>query len=160
MQHFTYKYWSTTQTKGGGDFEIWGERQHKNRNPKSLIFFFSPNGGGSRQPPTVWFFSSPSPKERELPAPPRIIFLFSLNRTTEPLHPHSRPPHSRSPSFPKEGEPATPLFLAKHSPEPFPFDFLLPQPPDASLPSTLSIVFSSKNRDWLLPPRPLISFSP
>jgi hypothetical protein len=99
-----------------------------------------------------------------------LIFLL-LPRTatrsspTEPLTPLNQitaaPIHFSISLFlgPNQPPHGSPHFLANNT-EPLPFDFLLPQPPDASLPSTLSIVFSSKNGDWLLPPRPLISFSP
>jgi hypothetical protein len=59
MQHFTYKYWSTTQTKGGGNLAIKGG--NKKRNPKSLSFFLLPQ---PEPPPPIlhqiFSFFSPS----------------------------------------------------------------------------------------------------
>jgi hypothetical protein len=44
MQHFTYKYWSTTQTKGGLILETLEKKPQKtlnHKNPKSHISFLS-----------------------------------------------------------------------------------------------------------------------
>jgi hypothetical protein len=55
MQHFTYKYWSTTQTKRGGNFAIKGAT----KNPRRLNIFSllpHPSQRRSRRSPLIRFF--------------------------------------------------------------------------------------------------------
>jgi len=37
MQHFTYKYWFTTQTKGGFNFETSEKKPQKTQNHKKTL---------------------------------------------------------------------------------------------------------------------------
>jgi len=122
MQHFTYKYWSTTQTKGGLILETLEKKPQKtlnHKNPKSHISFsslpeqpltapvkkFRENRGGRKTPfpcsqrpaappfPLVFPIFSP-PLTDHLHQQPTD--LSSANRTS-PLKP-APSPHSRCPS--------------------------------------------------------------
>ena len=73
MQHFTYKYWSTTQTKKGGQFWYLRRETTQKQNPKSIS---SPSRRLASPPPPVGFLSSPhsslnwTAALRELSSPP------------------------------------------------------------------------------------------
>jgi len=85
MQHFTYKYWSTTQTRGGGNFAIIGAT----KNPRGWTFFFS-----SLHP------------EPPAPHPDQIFIFFSLTRLPPGLAKKQGEPK------PRQKPPASPLFQA------------------------------------------------
>ena len=79
MQHFTYKYWSTTQTKRGGNFDLKEETTQK-QNPKSIS---SPSRRRASPPPPFGFLSSPHssfPTDRSSP-PQHCLFSFPLSRS-------------------------------------------------------------------------------
>ena len=133
MQHFTYKYWSTTQTKErGGNFDTIRKNTKK---PKPKPIFFKES-------------SRPLPPGVDFPSPSQPVLLLPRTATrsspTEPLTPLNQitaaPIHFLISLFlgPNQPPHSSPYFLANNT-KPFPFDFLLPQPLDASLPSTLSI---------------------
>ena len=94
MQHFTYKYWSTTQTKGGAIWQLKGAT--KRETLKAYHFFFSLNR--SRHPPSfIRFF----PSSRQ----PRA-WLFGR---------HTSLPFSATSSFPLQPAQHFPHFLSSPS---------------------------------------------
>ena len=91
MQHFTYKYWSTTQTKVGGQFWQHEKRGRATLNLSHLLqaagqppFFLANNTG----PPLFLIFFTPSqrPPQGHFPSASLHLTVFSLNR---PLRPHT-----------------------------------------------------------------------
>ena len=106
MQHFTYKYWSTTQTKGGAIWQLKGAT--KRETLKSLSFFLLPQPEPPPPPSFIRFF----PSSRQ----PRA-WLFGL---------HTSLPFSATSSFPLQPAQLFPHFLSSPS-QLFPSSSSLPQ---------------------------------
>jgi hypothetical protein len=88
MQHFTYKYWSTTQTKGGGAILTTSEKNTKKPNCKPIFF----SRGAA---PHVFGFPSPAGSSIFFFPQTSTIFLLLLAQT-QPAFPVCHPPNTSS----------------------------------------------------------------
>jgi len=88
MKHFTYKYWSTTQTKEGGNFDNIRKNTKKPK-PKPIFFFKE-----SRRPPLSFGFAdfSSSAACTSLQFRSRFYHHFLFPKRHHLLHPRQPPP--------------------------------------------------------------------
>jgi len=123
MQHFTYKYWFTTQTKGGEILKKRETKQTLNLNPSLPKAAAVPRG--------PWLLLSQNQRAKDPPpfeiSPSPLDFFISSSPSRRSL-PWKRKPHLHQIFFPSSREPRGWAPSAQTQPPPLPLGCSLLQP--------------------------------